>query len=518
MFQPVLEPVSDLSQAMNPALETILACPNLPSLPAVALRVIDLTSDVNVSLKELSETIQNDQGLSAKILKTVNSSFYGLRQGCSTIDKAMVMLGLSPVKCLALGFSLVSSVDDPRHKGTFDYVGYWRRGLYTAVAARLAAEHAGLEIGDEVFLGGLLQDVGMVAMHRALGDKYVAVLEATKGDHRELVRHELQQLDLQHPDVGAMLVQRWKLPEELVMPVKYHERPSATPGSCADHVRCVGLGNLVHDVLTVRDSTQTLRSLYERAKAWFRLETSAVDELVSASAEASREMAALFKLDVGAYADASSVLTAASNRAVALAHQEPGGSSVASHAPKGSVLAASEFDPLTGVVGAAGFESAIREGFRFSAESNEPVALVEVIIDGFDGLVDRLGESADLEAVMGVTALLKRTFEGHGGVVCRVAEATFAIVLPSMGRLTATGLADAFLDDLDRTSRTWVVPGSGKPLLVTTSVGIAAREEDTAEVFNEPAKLVVACARAVQAGKAAGGNTRRVFQPRAAAA
>ncbi|MBK7404167.1 MAG: HDOD domain-containing protein [Phycisphaerales bacterium] len=359
---------------MNPILESILACPNLPSLPAVALRVIDLTADVNVSLKDLSQTIQNDQGLAAKILKTVNSSFYGLRQGCSTIDKALVMLGLSPVKSLALGFSLVASIDDPSDKGAFDYVGYWRRGLYTAVAARLIANRAGVDIGDEVFLGGLLQDVGMVAMHRALGERYSAVLEATRGNHRELVRQELQQLDLQHPDVGAMLVQRWKLPAELVMPVKYHERPSASPGSCADHVRCVGLGNLVHDVLTVRDAGPALRSLYERGKGWYRLESDVVEEIVSASAEASREMAGLFRLDVGPYTDASSVLTAASNRVVALAREAPGESSVSSHAPEGSVFAATDFDPLTGVMGPRGFESAIREGFRFALESNEPVA------------------------------------------------------------------------------------------------------------------------------------------------
>ncbi|MBK7404166.1 MAG: hypothetical protein IPJ41_05925 [Phycisphaerales bacterium] len=87
-----------------------------------------------------------------------------------------------------------------------------------------------------------------------------------------------------------------------------------------------------------------------------------------------------------------------------------------------------------------------------------------------------------------------------------------------MGRLTATGLADAFQDDLARTSQTWTVPASGKTLRVTTSIGIAAREEDTAGVFTEPGKLVLACARALQAGRAAGGNTRRVFQPRAAAA
>ncbi len=66
-------------------LEEILSCPSLPSLPAVAVRVIEMTQNPNVKLDELASVIQNDQGLSAKILRTVNSSFYGLRQRCSTI-------------------------------------------------------------------------------------------------------------------------------------------------------------------------------------------------------------------------------------------------------------------------------------------------------------------------------------------------------------------------------------------------------------------------------------------------
>ncbi len=94
----------------NETLEKVLKCPTLPSLPAVALKVIDLTSNPAVKMEELARTIQNDQGLAAKILRTVNSSFYGLRKPCSTIHAAIVMLGLGPVKTLALGFSLVSAI------------------------------------------------------------------------------------------------------------------------------------------------------------------------------------------------------------------------------------------------------------------------------------------------------------------------------------------------------------------------------------------------------------------------
>lgn len=502
---------------MNETLDSILSCPNLPSLPAVAVRVIELTSDVNVSLKELARTIQNDQGLSAKILKTVNSSFYGLRQRCASIDKALVMLGLSPVKSLALGFSLVASIGQSSG-GAFDYRAYWRRGLYTAVASKLFAQRAGFEFGDEAFLGGLLQDVGMVAMHRALGGEYEAVLRSAGADHRDLVACELGAFDLQHPDVGAMLVARWRLPDELVLPVKYHERASAGPGACAEHVRCVGLGNLVHDVMTDSEPGEAMRALYERARAWFRLDTTAVEELVVAARDAAKEMAGLFNLDVGAYGDAEAVVAEARSRAVALAKESPGSSSVMSRAQEGSALSGSSFDPLTGAVGPAGFERAIREGFRYATENEDSLALVEVVIDGHAGLLAAHGEGADIEAVVGVTALLKRAFEGHGGVVCRVGDDTFAVVLPSMGRLTAGGLAESFLEDLERACTAWTAPATGEPLPVTVSVGIAAVEEDTRHVLTEPGKLVLACARALQSSKAAGGATLRVFQPRAAAA
>jgi two-component system, cell cycle response regulator len=502
---------------MNPELERVLSCPNLPSLPAVALRVIELTSDANVSLKELSRTIQHDQGLSAKVLRTVNSSFYGLRQRCATIDKALVLLGLSPVKSLALGFSLVDSVGEDADE-SFDYVAYWRRGLYSGIGAKLIAERAGLEIGDEVFLGGLLQDVGMVAMSRALGRKYAEVLAGANGDHRALIQHELQILDLQHPQVGAMLVQRWRLPDELVIPVKFHERPSAAPASFADHARCVGMGNYVHDALTLRDSLPALRTLYERARAWYKLTTDDVDEVIRKAGEASREVASLFRLDIGGYTDPEEVLAEAGRRAVSMSRQAPTQSSLSSHAPEGSVLAASELDPMTGTLGPAGFEDAVREGYKFAAQSDTPMALIDVVIDGHATLEQTCGEGADGEAVMGVAGLLKHTFDGHGGVVCHLSGGTFAVVLPGMNSATASALADQFCAQLRHQSGAWTAPATGEPLTVAVSVGVAAYEADTRAMLDEPRKLVVACARAVKAAQDAGGGSIRVFRPQARAA
>jgi HD-like signal output (HDOD) protein len=214
---------------MNPEiLDRVLRCDRLPSLPAVALRIIELTANNKTTIIELADVISKDQGLSSKVLKTVNSPFYGLSKPCSTISQAIVMLGFSSVKTLALGFSLVGLLKKHTEQG-FDYAAYWRRGLLAGVAAKCIADEAKIGHEEEVFLAGLLQDVGMVALYQTLGKEYAAILQSTNGDHRLLVKAELEQLEASHPDVGALLAARWKLPPELSVPIRYHEHGRRCP-------------------------------------------------------------------------------------------------------------------------------------------------------------------------------------------------------------------------------------------------------------------------------------------------
>ncbi|MBL4591339.1 MAG: HDOD domain-containing protein, partial [Phycisphaerales bacterium] len=258
----------------------ILSCPALPSLPAVALKVLELTSDPDVKIDVLAKQIQNDQALSTKILRTVNSSFYGLRKRCASIEKALVYLGLGPVKSLVLGFSLVSTLDES-YDERFDYISYWQRGLHTAIAGKIIAERAGsLDIADEVFLAGLFQDIGMVAMYKTIGYEYLETVEKTEGVHGRLSKYELEAFELQHQSVGAALAEKWRLPEEIVIPVKFHERPTACPTEYSKAARCVALANLVHSVLIASDPTEPLREAYKRADSWLGIAESEFDEIL----------------------------------------------------------------------------------------------------------------------------------------------------------------------------------------------------------------------------------------------
>src|SRR5690349_2435229 len=93
--------------------QKILSCPTLPSLPTIAMQVLELAQKAEVDLNEIAKTITQDPALAGKLLKTVNSSFYGRSNSVSTVSHALVIMGLQSVKTLVLGFSLVTNLTKP---------------------------------------------------------------------------------------------------------------------------------------------------------------------------------------------------------------------------------------------------------------------------------------------------------------------------------------------------------------------------------------------------------------------
>src|SRR5881398_1755812 len=163
----------------------IRQCPNLPSLPSIAMQVLDLAQKANADIAEIARIISKDPALSGKILRTVNSSFYGRSQHVSTISHALVILGLQSVKTLVLGFSLVTNLTKNKSKG-FKHLVYWKRSIFAATAARSIAAKVNLVQQEEAILAALLMDIGMLVMDQVLGEAYGAVHEKTK-THADLL-------------------------------------------------------------------------------------------------------------------------------------------------------------------------------------------------------------------------------------------------------------------------------------------------------------------------------------------
>jgi len=481
------------------AIEHILSCETLPSLPATAVRVLEISKDPDCSVNELAEVIRFDQGLAAKILRTVNSSLYGLRTKCSTIDKALVVLGLRELRNLALGFSLVPAVQSAANDA-FDAVDYWRRGIYSAVGAKIAAGDVAKQVADEAFLGGLLQDIGVMAMLQALGKPYAEVLSAAGGDHRKLAALELRTFDMQHPEVGALLARKWQLPDELVVPVRFHERPTAAPPELADVVRCVALGNHAHRCLTYEDKADCLRRFYDQGRRFYGLDTAACESILERTARAAREVGRLFEVDTGEGVDPDALLA----QARALLDQQPSNGQEEYHdrgAASAVVRDGNLVDPITGAMTRLAIERELESAFERSRPERTPLCLALVRLDGYTKLIERAGlEAGDVAAIDAIDSLTEACAPLRDARVGRFDDATIAIVTTSP------------LPVLTSVLTAWRTGfrGDDHP---TTSVGVTACADAGYELFDKAKQVMAIAYKALRAAEGAGGDTIRSFVP-----
>lgn len=483
---------------MDPfAIEEILACDTLPSLPATAVRVIELSQDPDCTVNELAETIRFDQGLAAKILKTVNSSFFGLRTKCATIDKALVVLGLRELRNLALGFSLVPAMEAAYTDG-FDPVDYWRRGIYSAVAAKFFAQRVARPVADEAFLGGLLQDIGIMAMLQALGAPYEDVLATSAKDHRRLAAAELRAFDMQHPEVGALLARKWQLPDELSVPIRFHDRPTAAPPELKEVVRCVALGNSVHQALTYEDKVASLDRLYDQANRFFGVDRAACDEILKQTAAAAKEVSRLFELDTGEAVNPDNLL----QKAKQLQAEEPTEQDQLSRGTVSTLVRDGDLvDGITGAMTRLAFERHLETRFQHASAQGTTLSLAIIRLDNFAKLVENEGlEAGDLAAI----DLFESLHESCKGIrdtkLGRFDDAT-AIVLSTSSLAEVTTTLTAW-----RTTFASIRPS-------TTSVGISSCHKNNVQLFTKPRQLLALAYRAMDAAEKAGGNTVRTFEP-----
>lgn len=292
--------------------EKIIAGPNLPTLPAVAMRVLELTQNDDVDLTDLATAIQADQALSARILRTINSSFYGLPRPVGSIRPAIQYLGTNAVKALVLGFSLVQSINGrAEHDVGFNYVDYWRRAVHSAAAARELARASRKADHEEAFLAALMQDIGMIALYRAYGDRYLQIMDIAGNDHNQLSAIEQRELEVTHERIGAKIAQIWRLPDSTIEAIASHH------GACRDDAtnpmfcRIVHLGVMLADVITCNDDEARISAFMTQAEQRLGLSHAALQDIMSRAATAASDIASQLKLKTGETPDIEPILARA---------------------------------------------------------------------------------------------------------------------------------------------------------------------------------------------------------------
>jgi HD-like signal output (HDOD) protein len=182
----------------------------LYSLPAVAAEVLELTKDPAVDAAVLKKCIECDPALTAKLLRVVNSSLFGLSGHVSDLNQALAMLGVKPLKLLVLGFSLPETLFLTVAAEQLRW--YWSSTLARAVAAREINEQLLGRPGDDAFVAGLLQDIGALALLGELGPPYARFLDEVIASGSDLHQMEVASLGFGHTELTAAMLTNWKMP------------------------------------------------------------------------------------------------------------------------------------------------------------------------------------------------------------------------------------------------------------------------------------------------------------------
>ncbi|MEM7167219.1 MAG: HDOD domain-containing protein [Planctomycetota bacterium] len=196
---------------------------DLPSFPIVINKLTEVAEDPDSSSKDLADVMTSDQGLSAKVLKLVNSAFYSFSTPVSSLQHAITLLGYNTVRSLALSVSVKNMFRDSA--GSFPQERFWEHSLATALGAKVFAERNKFLLKDEVFTAGLLHDVGVLLEARYFPeelDQAIALLH--KDDKLTLHAAEEQVVGVHHGLLGAWLAEKWRLPGPLRQSIlRHHE-------------------------------------------------------------------------------------------------------------------------------------------------------------------------------------------------------------------------------------------------------------------------------------------------------
>jgi putative nucleotidyltransferase with HDIG domain len=194
---------------------------DLPTLPHVVQKLASMIGRPTVSTEEIGALIERDQVLSAKVLRLANSPFYGFPSRISSVAHAVIVLGFNVVKGLTLCASAFGIMKDAGMNQL------WRHSLGVAITAHLLATKLEIKNPEELFVAGLLHDIGKVVLYVKWPDVAGSIKTAAQGGgDRSLFEVEQELLGLSHADIGGYLANVWNLPIALREPILYHHAPT----------------------------------------------------------------------------------------------------------------------------------------------------------------------------------------------------------------------------------------------------------------------------------------------------
>jgi diguanylate cyclase (GGDEF)-like protein len=494
--------------------ERVLKSPEVPTLPNVAVRLMDMSSDPEAGIRDIVAVIRTDPGISARIIKSVNSPYFGLNAEVSSVESAVPLLGSSVVVSLALSFSLVQEDEATTHKE--HYKALWSQALLKAVMAEYLARKFGYGAPSDYFLAGLLCDVGILAMLNTIPTEYSEVIAAARDDNRQLTAIEKEQLGFDHTDIGVRLTADWCMPAMVVDAIRFHHASVDTirEQECRPHytlIKATRFASCATDYLTRGSKDDVRAELRELGNAFFDLDDADLDKLLAESRDRTDEAAAIMSIDTDNLPRPTELLARANAKLVNIALQKQAALTQLS-AENDHLQQKSVRDALTGLHNRLAFDENYERMLRECLERGEPAGVIFCDIDKFKSLNDTYGHQFGDEVLARVATLLSLAMRATD-FIARYGGEEFVIVALNCDVYFLESIAERLRTNVE----TEVIAFKGNRVPVTISVGGCAADryfddEMAQRMLREADAAMYECKRngrnKVRVGTYSGGETQ----------
>ncbi len=494
-------------------LSRLKQCTNLPTPPGIAAKIIELGQDPDVRMATLADAVSLDPALTAKIFRVANSPLYGHKRKTENLRQAVTLFGLNGTLSLALSFSLLRTFSGPNDEG-MNYNLFWRRSLAVATCCRVFGGRSGTVAklsAEDLFLSGLLQDIGMLALDRAVPGLYKDLGRAQL-DHARVQAVERAALGADHAEVGAWLLESWNFPQHLVYAVAGSHEPD-TPAIADEYrslARCAAVSGHVAEIFWRDDYQQTSRDAADMAQNLLGMDRETLQDIFASLAADLQQTAELFNLVLGDGEHIEYILDQAKEILMlrnlqSVRHSAELKKQTESLASRTRELEEeTQRDSLTGLYNRAFLDQACDQEFENSKKHNWPLTVVFLDVDHFKRINDTHGHYAGDEVLRATARLLKANTRGSD-FIARYGGEEFVVLLPGTGKEGARIACDRLVSAFRNTEHDI---GKSKTVSITMSVGAAVMDKESD--FEKPEDLLRAADRALYTAKQEGRN-RWVF-------
>jgi diguanylate cyclase (GGDEF)-like protein len=473
-------------------------CTNLPSLPAVALKIIDLASKSDTNLTEINHYISLDPALAIKIVRIANSPLYKSRRTLSNVSQAVSVLGMHGVMTIALSFTLTDSLMKYSKEGLNSTSSniFWRRSITAALASRALGKKIKMNNQlDNLFLAGLLQDIGILALYAILPEDYPQIFTAA-ASHDALYHIEKKTFGIGHDQLGSALLERWKLPDYITHACKssHNASDTARPGIN----ECVAASGYITDYFLAPDEKEKINQAINAVRTYLGLDELALMEVLEDMKNELHDVEELFEISIARPTHLSGIIEQARELLT-----------MQTLTKVRELEDRAQHDSLTGVHNRSCFDETLQREFLLSVEQKQPFSVAMIDIDHFKNVNDTYGHMAGDEVLVAVAKAISSKIRQTDDILCRYGGEEFAVILPGA---TLTAACIILTRVKESISAIDYKLDTGASIHITVSIGLAVNM-DKEQTFDTHSHMLEAADCALYAAKHAGRNQITEWNP-----